>query len=163
MDRSTLVDSVNALLSAFTSSNPPIPSIVSAFTTVPTPFIHEHGLPQLAPFLGHTFSGVEGISEYFETLSQTLNIHSMVFEPDPEWLVDLTNLCVTLRGTARFEWKDTKNSWSETFIYRIALATDTSDDQEKRGRILISEYQVWADTGAAYLARMGQLDRFDLS
>ncbi|KAJ5726337.1 uncharacterized protein N7483_007694 [Penicillium malachiteum] len=160
MDRGSLVEPVNALLAAFTSSSPPS-SIISTFTTDPKPLIHEHGLPQLAPFLGRTFSGVEGISEYFEILSRILNINSMVFEPNPEWLVDITNMCVTLRGAAIFEWKDTKNSWGETFIYRIALATDRSDDRLKSGRILVSEYRIWADTGAAYLARLGQLNRLD--
>ncbi|KAJ6032253.1 hypothetical protein N7540_002985 [Penicillium herquei] len=159
MDRSTLVEPVKALLAAFTSSEPPS-SIASTFTTVPRPLIHEHGLPQLAPFIGRTFSGEEGISQYFEILSQTLNIHSMAFEPNFEWLVDIDNMCVTLRGTATFEWKDTRNSWSETFIYRISLRRDTSDNREKSGRILVNEYHVWADTGAAYLARFGKLNDF---
>lgn len=69
-------------------------------------------------------------------------------------------MCVCLRGTATFTWKETKNSWDETFVYRIKLARDDSSG-EKKGQLLVAEYRVWADTGAAYLARIGQLGEGD--
>jgi hypothetical protein len=75
--------------------------------------------------------------------------------------------------------------WDETFIYRIALAEETGADVGEavdmartgvsttptttpegkpgkkavagRGQLKVCEYRVWADTGAAYLARMGRL------
>ncbi|KAJ6114978.1 hypothetical protein N7486_000756 [Penicillium sp. IBT 16267x] len=154
--RSTLIDPIQSLLATLVTPNP-ISTITSTFTTQPAPIIHEHGLHQLAPFLGRTFTGIDGISEYFNIIMTTLEIGSMTFEPESIWLVDDTNLAVCLRGKAKFTWRETGQSWDETFIYRIALAKDTSKDEDKRGRLLVSEYQVWADTGAAYLARTGGL------
>lgn len=81
----------------------------------------------------------------------------MTFEPDDDWLVDDSCMAVSLRGTATFTAKATNQAWDETFIYRIALARDQSEDPEKNGRLLVWEYQVWADSGAAYLARLGRL------
>lgn len=39
-------------------------------------------------------------------------------------------------------------SWDETFTYSLDF-----DDELK-----VTDYQVWADSGAAYLARLGKLD-----
>ena len=49
---------------------------------------------------------------------------------------------VSVRGKAKFTWKSTGKIWNEVFIYRIQL--------DEEGKILI--YEVWADSGAAYLA-----------
>ncbi|KAJ5639681.1 uncharacterized protein N7484_007543 [Penicillium longicatenatum] len=154
--RSTLTGPIQSLLATLVTPNP-ISTITSTFTTQPAPIAHEHGLQQLAPFLGRTFTGIDGISEYFDTMISTLEIKSMKFEPESNWLVDDTNMAVCLRGTATFIWRETGQSWDETFVYRVALARDTSEDKDKQGRLLVSEYQVWADTGAAYLARIGGL------
>ncbi|KAJ5632872.1 hypothetical protein N7490_009211 [Penicillium lividum] len=156
--RSTLIEPIKSLQTALTINS--ISTITSTFTTQPAPIVHEHGLPQLAPFLGRTFTGIdggEGISEYFKIIMTTLHIRSMAFEHESNWLVDETNMAVCLRGTATFIWRETGQSWDETFIYRIALAKDESNDEAKQGRLLVSEYKVWADTGAAYLARIGRL------
>lgn len=66
-------------------------------------------------------------------------------------------MCISLRGTGTLKWKSTSQAWDETFTYRIALAKDNSDDPVKNGRLMVCEYRVWADTGAAYLARLGRL------
>ena len=42
-------------------------------------------------------------------------------------------------------------------MYRIELARDVSYDPNKSGILLVSSYEVWADTGAAYLARTGRM------
>ncbi|KAJ5116351.1 hypothetical protein N7456_000699 [Penicillium angulare] len=152
--RASLIESTQSLLHALTT-NSPITTITSTFTSSPEPLIHEHGLQQLAPFLGRSFTGADGISQYFDILSQFLEIKSMDFEPDSEWIVDESTMCVCLRGTATFIWKETNNSWGETFVYRIKLARE--DSGAKKGQLLVSEYKVWADTGAAYLARIGRL------
>ncbi|KAJ5930581.1 hypothetical protein N7466_006074 [Penicillium verhagenii] len=159
--RSTLIAPVRSLLNTLTTPNP-ISTITSTFTTKPAPIAHEYGLPQLAPFLGHTYTGIdgpEGISVYFGILVETLDIKSMTFEPESNWLVDDTNMAICLRGSAKFIWRQTGQWWDETFIYRIVLAKDTSEDDDKRDQYLVSEYKVWADTGAAYLARTGGLHR----
>ncbi|OOQ82033.1 hypothetical protein PEBR_40697 [Penicillium brasilianum] len=185
ISRITLLSPVQSLLTALTS--PPtspsyISTILSAFTIEPPPFIHEHGLPQLAPFLGRTFTGTDGIARYFELLAESLSISDMTFEPEEAWLVDDACMAVVLRGRARFRWKRTGQGWEETFIYRVALAEErggdigsgggvdmartgaspsspatAGDDSRGKGNLKVVEYQVWADTGAAYLARMGKL------
>lgn len=130
--------------------------ILQTFTKSPVPLIYEHGLPQLAPFLGLQFTGSEGVVHYFELLGETLSIEEMDFEDEGAWVVDCSSSAVVLRGQGRFCWKDTGQVWQETFIYRVGLAVEGGGDEIK-----VSEYRVWADTGAAYLARCGQLDDVD--
>lgn len=185
----SLLNPIHTFLEALTSSptSPTyITTILSTFTTQPVPLIHEHGLPQLAPFLGRSFTGTDGIARYFELLGDYLIIRDMRFEPEETWVVDAEAETVVVRGRARFVWKSTRQGWDEEFVYRIALATDVSgrsssgvgggggmgDDEVQRGvgreldegekmgeeRCLkVCEYRIWADTGAAYLARCGRL------
>ncbi|KAJ5864597.1 uncharacterized protein N7529_006513 [Penicillium soppii] len=155
-----LLEPIQTLLQVLTNPDPNIPNqFSSAFTTSPKPVAYEHGLPQLAPFVGRSFTGQEGISTYFNLLSTHLEIKNMAFESEENWVIDESCMSVALRGTATFIWKKTRQAWSETFAYRIKLAEDVSDDPEKKGCLKVSEYQVWADTGAAYLASLGKLDK----
>lgn len=159
--RKTLTNPVNALLQALTSSSSSssIQYVLKTFTTNPPPLIYEAGLPQLAPFLGRAFTGVEGVRRYFEILGETLSIEKMTFEDEDAWVVDTSAKAVVLRGNARFNWKGTGQAWDETFIYRIVLAVDLVDGNRGEGELKVSEYRVWADTGAAYLARCGKLSQ----
>ncbi|KAI0969224.1 hypothetical protein F4678DRAFT_168256 [Xylaria arbuscula] len=114
--------------------------------------IHEHGFPQLAPFLGRDYRGPEGAREYFETLGRFLSYEDMRFV---EFAVDASGGeknrdvggKVMARGKAKFTWAETGNSWDETFVYVLCF-----DAQVK-----VSRYEVWADSGAAYLASRGEL------
>ncbi|CAG8898794.1 unnamed protein product [Penicillium egyptiacum] len=154
--RTDLLKSVRALLEALTDPNTNPNQLLSTFTTLPEPLVHEHGLPELAPFLGRPFTGQDEIATYFELLSSLLSIKNMVFEPEESWVVDTRCMAVSLQGTATFIWKQTQQAWDETFVYRIKLAVDGSRSGET-GRLAVCEYHVWADTGAAYLARCGRL------
>lgn len=157
MTRQDLLKPVHNLLQALTHPDPTNPNqLFTTFTTLPAPLAHEHGLPQLAPFLGRRFTGQDGVRTYFDLLSSLLSIKNMVFEPEESWVVDESCMAVSLRGTARFGWKETRQAWDETFVYRIKLAVDGGDGPGK-GRLAVCEYHVWADTGAAYLARLGRL------
>jgi hypothetical protein len=55
---------------------------------------------------------------------------------------------VSVKGRAKFTWIETGQSWDETFTYSLDF-----DDESK-----VTDYQVWADSGAAFLARLGKLD-----
>jgi len=114
--------------------------------------IHEHGLPQLAPFLGRDFRGLEGANEYFGLLGKYLSYEDMRFV---EFVADAGEESrergggkVAVRGKAKFTWTETKQSWDETFVYVLRF-----DDACK-----LTRYEIWADSGAAYLARRGELD-----
>lgn len=158
MTRLLLLEAVQSLLQALANPDPKIPDqLLSTFTTNPKPLAHEHGLPQLAPFLGRCFTGQDGISTYFNLITSYLEIKNMAFGSEESWVVDESCMTVALRGTATFIWKETRQAWDETFAYQIKLAEDMSDDPGKKGSLKISEYQVWADTGAAYLASLGKL------
>ncbi|KAJ5124111.1 uncharacterized protein N7515_007936 [Penicillium bovifimosum] len=149
---------VHALLEALTTPNTPQSTLLSTFTTSPSPLAHEHGLPQLAPFLGRPFTGQEGLKTYFDLLSTHLSIETMTFEPDADWVVDESCMAVSLRGKATFVWKETGQGWDETFVYRIRVAEECSGSEgQGQGTLKVCEYRVWADTGAAYLARIGGL------
>ncbi|RHZ52131.1 hypothetical protein CDV55_100023, partial [Aspergillus turcosus] len=151
--RSSLIQPTLALCDAFASAAP-VPVLLSHFTTNPLPMVHEHGLPILAPFLGRTFTGTDGVGRYFELISDLLAFEKMSFDGEDEWIVDTVSMAVSLRGRARFTWKETGEGWDETFSYRIGLAEDQG---EGGGGLKVQEYRVWADTGAAYLARTRQL------
>ncbi|KAJ5111003.1 hypothetical protein N7532_001538 [Penicillium argentinense] len=151
--KTSLTEAVQHFLNALTASPPSTPNLLKTFTTNPRPLIHEHGLQQLAPFLGRTFTGSEGVTRYFEILAQYLSIEKMGFESEDAWVVDEESMTVSLRGSARFVWKETGQAWDETFFYRLGLARD-----EGEGKVAVCEYRIWADTGAAYLARIGRLE-----
>lgn len=153
--RPGLLEPIYDFLDALTNPTPTTPNdLLSTFTTSPKPLVHEHGLPQLAPFLGRQFTGQDGVATYFELISSLLSIKNMVFEPEESWVVDASCMAVSFRGKATFVWKETRQAWDETFVYRIKLAVDGGSAEE---RLAVCEYQVWADTGAAYLARRGRL------
>ncbi|KAL2219291.1 hypothetical protein M432DRAFT_590047 [Thermoascus aurantiacus ATCC 26904] len=151
LPRTTLLEPAQALCSAFAAAAP-VDDLLSHFTTDPMPIAHEHGHPALAPFLGRTFNGLDGVGRYFDLLHEHLAFEHMRFDPEDEWLVDGESLAVFVRGRARFIWKATGEAWNETFCYRLGLA----EDQDGRG-LKVQEYRVWSDTGAAYLASQGQL------
>lgn len=180
--RTTLLEPVQTLLKALTTTPLSISHLLSTFTTNPLPLVHEHGLPQLAPFLGRSFTGQDGVARYFELLAQDLDIQDMTFEPEDTWLVDDVAMAVALRGSARFVWRRSGQGWDETFLYRVAVAEDVRSEENEDGgsglgklgklgigngngtgkgkgkaRLKVCEYRVWADTGAAYLARLGRL------
>ncbi|KAJ5965317.1 hypothetical protein N7481_012031 [Penicillium waksmanii] len=150
----SLTDAVNTFLQALKTTPLSTTKILQTFTKSPVPLIYEHGLPQLAPFLGRRFTGPEGVVHYFELLGETLSIEEMKFENEGDWVVDGSSSAVVLRGKGRFCWKGTGQVWDETFIYRVGLAVEGDGD----GEMKVCEYRVWADTGAAYLARRGRLD-----
>ncbi|EKV19042.1 Transcription elongation factor, TFIIS/CRSP70, N-terminal, sub-type [Penicillium digitatum] len=153
--RPDLLNPIYALLKALANPSPTSPKdLLSTFTTLPKPLVHEHGLPQLVPFLGRPFTGQDGIETYFKLISTLLSIKNMVFEPEENWVVDASCMAVSLCGSATFVWKETQQAWDETFVYRIKLTVDSGSAE---GRLAVCEYQVWADTGAAYLARLGRL------
>ncbi|EAW09359.1 uncharacterized protein ACLA_035620 [Aspergillus clavatus NRRL 1] len=163
--RSALIQPVAALCDAFASAAP-VPVLLSHFTTNPLPMVQEHGLPILAPFLGRTFTGTDGVGRYFELISDLLSFENMSFDGEEEWIVDAVAMAVCLRGRARFTWKETGQGWDETFCYRIGLAEElglnnNNNNHGSRGGgakgLKVQEYRVWADTGAAYLARMNRL------
>ncbi|KAF2972100.1 hypothetical protein GQX73_g1470 [Xylaria multiplex] len=110
----------------------------------------EHGLPRLAPFLGREFRGLEGAREYFETVGRYLSYEDMRFV---EYVADADGEGegeggkVVARGKARFTWTETSQSWDETFVYVLQF-----DECVK-----LTRYEVWADSGAAYLAARGEL------
>ncbi len=68
-----------------------------------------------------------------------------------EWVIDAENRKVSVRGQARFKWIEGAGEgqwWDEQFVYVLDF-----DDEAK-----VTDYQVWADSGAAYLARLGKLN-----
>lgn len=174
MSRPTILTRIHSLCTAFSNPTTSLPTLLSNFTTS-QPWVLEHGLPRLAPFLGRKFTGVDGLTAYFSLLAETLEIEWMRFEDEGGWVVDVggdgrddgrsksgsegrpgdANMTVSLRGEARFKWKSTGQAWEEGFAYRIGLV------EEGDGEVKVKEYEVWADTGAAYLARKGELDRLD--
>jgi hypothetical protein len=102
---------------------------------------YEHGLPTLAPFLGRPFNNAR---DYFTLISSLLDYDDMTFF---DYMVDVDTRQVSVQGKARFTYRSTKSSWEETFVYRLSF------DEEAK----ITDYQVWADSGAAYLASKGDI------
>ncbi|GJJ13186.1 hypothetical protein Clacol_007437 [Clathrus columnatus] len=119
--------------------------LLSHFSMSVKPVIIEHGNPSLAPFLGREFVGLEGVQNYFRLLAQTVSYDNMEFT---EYLVDVQEKKVAAKGQAVFTWEETQQTWDETFVYVLHF------DIMYR----VTRYEVWADSGAAYLARIGQLD-----
>ncbi|KAI0083917.1 hypothetical protein BDY19DRAFT_603036 [Irpex rosettiformis] len=144
--REQLQSSAAALCNDF-ATQAPLDTLLSHFSTTHQVSAKEHGLQLLAPFLGRTFTGRTGLEEYFGLLQKYLVYENMSFG---EWVVDAEARKVNVRGKARFEWIEGVGKgqwWDEEFVYVLDF-----DDEAK-----ITNYQVWADSGAAYLARTGKL------
>mmetsp|Transcript_24464 Transcript_24464/g.37690 ORF Transcript_24464/g.37690 Transcript_24464/m.37690 type:complete len:146 (+) Transcript_24464:240-677(+) len=142
-NREKLLESARLLCESFANKEP-LANILEHFSNSPEVVCLEHGLPVLAPFLGRTFSGKDGAREYFTLIAELLSYKSMQFS---DYIVDVESSVVSVRGKANFTWKSTNQSWDEEFMYRLLL--------DKEGKIVV--YEVWADSGAAYLAGKGLL------
>ncbi|KAK0630576.1 hypothetical protein B0T17DRAFT_528745 [Bombardia bombarda] len=143
--RASLLNAASSFCSAFASQKP-LDEILSHFSTIRQEdvVVLEHGLPRLAPFLGREFRGPNGVKDYFSTISQSLTYKDMKFG---NYVVDAEVNKVSVRGEAVFTWASTGQSWNEVFTYVLAF-----DDE-----FGVVTYEIWADSGAAYLASQGQL------
>ncbi|KAH9940914.1 uncharacterized protein BXZ73DRAFT_75436 [Epithele typhae] len=113
--RAQLLKSAHDLCDAFAAGADP-DTLLDHFSTTHAISAIEHGLEELAPFLGRDFTGRTGSS----------------------------------LGVARFTWTEgagAGQTWDECFAYMLDF------DQAAK----VTNYQVWADSGAAYLARRGEL------
>jgi len=142
-DREALLHAAAMFCDAFAAQYA-LETILDHFSQTSEPFAFEHGLPELAPFLGQKFKGMEGIKEYFGLLGEHLSYKDMTFL---DYVVDVEASKVSARGQATFTWKSTKQSWDEVFVYVLGF------DQDRK----VKSYEVWADSGAAYLASKGRL------
>jgi hypothetical protein len=102
--------------------------------------------------LGQKFVGLLAIRKYFELIGELLNYADMRFS---EFIVDTECGKVAVRGQATFTWTATGETWDETFAYVLDF-----DDEPK---FKVTDQQVWADSGAAYLARTGKLGEVRLA
>ncbi|KAK4217901.1 hypothetical protein QBC37DRAFT_306925 [Rhypophila decipiens] len=147
--RTKLLQSAAHFCLAF-ATNSPLPEILEHFSSKLSSsiIVIEHGLKRLAPFLGREFRGIEGAKEYFALISKHITYQDMAFE---NYVVDPLERKVSVRGEAWFTWTSTGQSWKEIFTYVLEF-----DDELK-----VVKYEIWADTGAAYLASQEKLVRSD--
>lgn len=141
--RQQLLEAAQTFCNSFASQKPP-EDIFSLFSTSPDVTALEHGLPQLAPFLGREYKGQDGIKKYFLMISSHLTYENMRFG---NYIVDEVESQVSVRGEARFTWISSGQSWDEVFTYVLAFDEDAK----------VLKYEIWADSGAAYLAGRGEL------
>ncbi|KAK6361675.1 hypothetical protein TWF730_005389 [Orbilia blumenaviensis] len=121
-----------------------LPSMLSHYSPSATAF--EHGDPHFAPFVGREFKGIDGITEYFGYLGRYLTYENMSFG---EYFADERQNKVSVKGKGTFTWVSTGVKWDERFTYVL-------DFTREDGKLKVSRYQVWADTGALYLAKLSQ-------
>ncbi|KAI5846742.1 hypothetical protein BZA05DRAFT_406480 [Tricharina praecox] len=146
--RETLLTAALGLCTDF--SNGCSPEVLLAhFTHAVPPVAIEHGLQSLAPFIGRQFFGRAEITEYFKLLQKYVTFDKMCF---CEYIVDTDTMKVSCKGHASFTWKETGQGWDEVFTYTLDFVHEGGD-----GEIKVRRYQVWADTGAAWLASKGEL------
>lgn len=141
--RKELLSSAQAFCDAFKQKQDAV-SLITHFSTTHSPTLIEYGNPRLVPFLGKPFTGLVAIQGYFEEISSLLTLGEIGFYG---FMVDTEACKVAVKGEATFTWKSTGESWEETIVYMLDF-----DDTAK-----ITECQIWADSGSAYLARTGQL------
>ncbi|TFK53398.1 hypothetical protein OE88DRAFT_1711414 [Heliocybe sulcata] len=142
--RAQLQKAAEALCDDF-SQKKDLGTLLSHFSTSHQVTAVEHGEQCLAPFLGRPFTGLKNVEQYFGLLQEHLTYENMKFS---EWVVDTEVMKVSVKGNADFTWTSTKEMWKETFTYTLDFDED----------LKVTDYQVWADSGAAYLARKGKLN-----
>lgn len=143
--RQDLLQAAQAFCDAFAQQKPP-KEILAHFSKSKDVRALEHGLQQLAPFLGRDFRGRSGLRQYFDLLSSNLTYDNMQFS---NFVVDTEISKVSVRGEARFTWTSTDQSWDEVFTYVL----------EFDAHLKVKVYEIWADSGAAYLASKGLLNQ----
>ena len=143
-ERADLLQAATTFCEAFASKQAPDALLHYFSANDNDVIVLEHGLPRLAPFLGRPFRGKDGAREYLQTVSRYLTYEDMRFD---NYVVDITQGKVSARGRARFTWSSTGQSWDEVFAYML-----TFDDEHK-----VVRYEIWADSGAAFLASQGRL------
>ncbi|KAL7627073.1 hypothetical protein AAE478_003849 [Parahypoxylon ruwenzoriense] len=145
--RAELLEAATAFCTSF-AQKASTDEILQHFSSSPSPedevLAFEHGHPSLAPFLGRPFRGLDGVRSYFSLVASLLDYEDMRFG---EYVVDAAEGRVTARGAARFTWRATGESWDEVFVYVLAFDADRK----------VRRYEIWADSGAAYLASKGKL------
>lgn len=141
--REKLISAAGSFCDAFANQKP-FEDIFKHFSRSEKVLALEHGLPELAPFLGRKFEGSGGVQEYFSLISSKLRYENMWFD---NYIVDSGNNQVSVRGHAKFCDAATNQAWDEVFAYQLAF------DSEYK----VVVYEIWSDTGAAYLASKGQL------
>ncbi|KAK3938377.1 hypothetical protein QBC46DRAFT_167723 [Diplogelasinospora grovesii] len=155
--RQQLFREARAFCDSFAAHASPDEMIAKHFSAKFLPYrndisVLEHGVPQIAPFVGRKFQGKSGVRKYFETVSQYLTYDNVSFL-DSDFMVDPQTYKVAVRGKGRFTWKSTGQSWIESIHYQLSFA-----ELEIGCLMRLVSYEVWADTGAAYLASKGLLD-----
>ncbi|KAF9076581.1 hypothetical protein BDP27DRAFT_1313574 [Rhodocollybia butyracea] len=143
--RSHYLSSATAFCDSFAQTKD-LDTILSHFSTTHKISAIEHGERALGQFLGRSFDGLDGVRSYFEIMATLVSYEDMKFS---EFVVDAEARKVACKGKAKFTWIETGESWDETFAYMLDF-----DDEGK-----VTDYQVWADSGAAYLARKGELGK----
>jgi hypothetical protein len=127
---------------------PPSPSELLSQYFVNVPSITEHG-PEWSrsrlPFLAKTFTGKDGCEEYFNVMTEVLD---MALDddsfPKPEgFIVDADAGMVSVVGKGRFTSRKTGKGWDEQFIYRFS-------GFDEQGRI--GHWEIWADPLSAWEA-----------
>lgn len=127
---------------------PPSPSELLSQYFVNVPRITEHG-PEWSrsrlPFLAKTFTGKDGCEEYFNVLTEVLDmaLDDDSFPRPDEFTVDADAGMVSVVGKGRFTSRKTGKGWDEQFIYRFS-------GFDKQGRI--GHWEIWADPLSAWEA-----------
>ena len=141
--RQDLLFTARQFCEAFADKKPQ-EELFSFFSSSEDVMAYEHGLQQLAPFLGREYKGQHGLKQYFDLLASHLSYEHMAFS---HLFVDPVVSKVSVRGRAKFTWTSTGQSWDEVFTYVLEFDED----------IKVKTYEVWADSGAAFLASRGEL------
>jgi hypothetical protein len=144
----------SAMLRKATSSfcaalvKPPIPSELLSQYFINIPSITEHG-PEWSrsrlPFLAKTFTGKDGCEEYFNVMTEVLDmdLDEDSFPKPEQFIVDADAGMVSVVGKGRFTSRKTGKGWDEQFIYRFS----GFDEQGK-----IGHWEIWADPLSAWEA-----------
>jgi hypothetical protein len=142
--RNQLLAAAKAFCDDFASKED-VETVLSHFSATHQCSVIEHGERSLTlPFLGQKFVGLPAIRKYYELIGELLNYANMRFS---EFIVDVECSKVAVKGRATFTWIATGETWDETFAYALDF-----DDE-----LMVTDQQVWADSGAAYLASTGKL------
>ncbi|KAI5812487.1 hypothetical protein BZA77DRAFT_324036 [Pyronema omphalodes] len=146
--RADVFKAAKALCSDFASGKTS-EGLEANFTSSPS--VYEHGNDRLAPYMGRAFTGKEEVRRYFDNIDELLEFNEVEFA-DQDYVVDAEALKVAVRGRAKITWKGTGQAWDESFMYLLCFAAE--DDT-----IRCNRWEVWADTGSAYLAANGKLEK----
>lgn len=163
--RAELICAARRACDAFHSRCMPGLDVEHIFCTTPIPAVEEHGLPDICPFIGQRFTGVDKVKRYFELASQ-MPVEKLqlplgeasagegsdtIAEIPPSlsdrWLVDVEEKAVVVVGAVTLASPDRQHLWTGKVSFHLRFVEQQRREVEE-SEWRVEQMEIWNDASA---------------